>query len=45
MTTSVAWEGWSLMSVAAGTSVGTRGHWEGPAPAPAAPAPVGASGL
>lgn len=27
MTTSVAWEGWSLLSVTAGTSVGTCGHW------------------
>lgn len=39
VTTSVAWEGWSLLSVTAGTSVGTRGHWGGPDPAPAAPAP------
>lgn len=36
MTTSVAWEGWSLPSVTAGTSVGTRGCWGGQAPAPTA---------
>lgn len=27
VTTSVAWEGWSLLSVTAGTSMGTCGHW------------------
>lgn len=36
VTTSVAWEGWSLPSVTAGTSVGTRGCWGGQAPAPTA---------